>query len=343
MLAGLPLPALVIDPAGRVTRANAAAEDFFNMAAAQMIERGLDAVLPGQGPVAALLAGQRADALVSYDVELGFRGGRIVRADVMLSAVTEAPGWRTLILHPRPAYPGIAGQREQRVAARSAAGVAAMLAHEIKNPLSGIRGAAQLLAGSVDDDGQELTDLICAEVDRVGALIDRMETFGDERPRAHEPENIHAVLDHVRRVAQRGFASQLQFRERYDPSLPPVVGDRDALIQIFLNLIKNAAEASPDGGEIVLTTAFRTGLHMGQGAMRRAVPIEVCVLDDGAGPPPALADCLFEPFVSSKVNGTGLGLALVAKLVGDHGGAIEHDRVGDPPRTCFRVLLPVAA
>jgi two-component system nitrogen regulation sensor histidine kinase GlnL len=217
-----------------------------------------------------------------------------------------------------------------------------MLAHEIKNPLSGIRGAAQLLSEAADSDGRELTGLIIAEVDRVRALIDRMEGFTDTRPPTLAEENIHAVLGHVRMLAEAGFGRAVSFRERYDPSLPPILGDRDALIQAFLNLVKNAVEASPSGGTVTITTAFRQGFRMrahGTGA-RVSLPLEVCVIDEGEGAPVAIADHLFEPFVSAKRGGTGLGLALVAKVVGDHGGIVEYDR--RQGRTVFRILLPLA-
>ena len=133
-------------------------------------------------------------------------------------------------------------QLTHRGAARSVSALAAMLAHEIKNPLSGIRGAAQLLEQSAGDDDRTLTRLICDEADRIVKLVDRMEVFSDERPVEREPVNIHVVLDHVKRLAQSGFARRIKFIENYDPSLPPVFANRDQLIQVFLNLVKNAAE-----------------------------------------------------------------------------------------------------
>jgi two-component system nitrogen regulation sensor histidine kinase GlnL len=233
-------------------------------------------------------------------------------------------------------------QLSHRGAARSVSGLAAMLAHEIKNPLSGIRGAAQLLETSVEDEDRELTRLIRDEADRIVKLVDRMEVFSDERPIEREPVNIHVILDHVRRLAKSGFARSIQIRDEYDPSLPMVYANRDQLVQVFLNLVKNAAEAMGDApdGEIVLTTAYKPGFRLSVpgNPSKVTLPLEFCVRDNGAGVPEELIPHLFEPFVTTKANGTGLGLALVAKIIRDHGGVIECE--SQPRRTVFRALMP---
>jgi two-component system nitrogen regulation sensor histidine kinase GlnL len=220
-----------------------------------------------------------------------------------------------------------------------------MLAHEIKNPLSGIRGAAQLLESSVSDDNLPLAQLVREEADRIVALVDRVEVFGDDRPLVREPINIHRVLDRVKLLATNGVAQGITITENYDPSLPPVQGHRDQLIQIMLNLVKNAAEAleRTKKPEIRFSTAFRPGIRISVPGVadRISLPLEIVVEDNGPGISQDLLPFLFDPFVTTKSNGSGLGLALVAKIIGDHGGVIDAD--SRPGRTRFRILLPVAA
>jgi two-component system nitrogen regulation sensor histidine kinase GlnL len=346
VLNALPHPVIVVAPDGRVVDANAAAEAFFEVSVPLLRRQSLGDLVPFGSPLLTLVeqVRTRGAAVNEYKVDLGTPrnpGDRLV--DMHVAPLLEQPDYVVIMLQERTIADKMDRQLTHRGAARSVIALAAMLAHEIKNPLSGIRGAAQLLEQSVVDDDRTLTRLICDEADRIVKLVDRMEVFGDERPVEREPINIHVVLEHVKRLAQSGFARDIKFVEDYDPSLPPVLANRDQLVQVFLNLIKNAAEAIGEntaGGEIALTTAFRPGVRLSlPGAKARvSLPLEFCVRDNGPGVPDELMPHLFDPFVTTKPSGSGLGLALVSKIIGDHGGIIECE--SQPRRTVFRILMP---
>jgi two-component system nitrogen regulation sensor histidine kinase GlnL len=347
VLNSLPHPMIVIGPSGEIIDANAAAEHFFDVSAPMLRRHVLRDLVPFGSPLLALIdqVRSRGAAVNEYKVDLGtprMTGERLV--DLHVAPVSEQPGHVVVMLQQRTIADKMDRQLTHRGAARSVTALAAMLAHEIKNPLSGIRGAAQLLEQSVGDDDRSLTRLICEEADRIVKLVDRMEAFADKRPVEREPVNIHAVLEHVKKLAQSGFARNIRFVEDYDPSLPAILGNRDQLIQVFLNLVKNAAEAigpSATDGEIQLSTAFRPGVRLSlPGSKTRvSLPLEFCVKDNGPGVPDDLRPHLFDPFVTTKPTGTGLGLALVAKIIGDHGGIVECE--SQPRKTSFCVLMPM--
>ena len=348
VLNALPLAVIVIAPDGMIKDANVAAEDFFDMSVALLRRHTLRDLVPFGSPLLSLIeqVRQRGGAVNEYKVDLGtprMPSERLV--DLHVAPVPERPGEVVVMLQQRTMADKMNRQLTHRGAARSVIALAAMLAHEIKNPLSGIRGAAQLLEQQASDEDRLLTRLICDEADRIVKLVDRMEVFGDQRPVEREKVNIHMVLDHVRRLAQSGFARHIRFVEEYDPSLPPVFANRDHLVQVFLNLVKNAAEAVGEGaadGEIHLCTAFRPGVRLslpGSSRSKVALPLEFSVKDNGPGVPDDLMPNLFDPFVTTKPSGTGLGLALAAKIIGDHGGIIECE--SQPRRTIFRVLMPM--
>jgi two-component system, NtrC family, nitrogen regulation sensor histidine kinase GlnL len=348
LLASIPYPIIVVGAENRVTYANAAAEVFLSTSLAILKRDSFESVVSFGCPLLSLVEQVRRNehTVNEYAIEMmtqKFTAPKLV--DVHAGPLPENPGSVLLMIQQRTMAQMIERQLTHRAAARTVSGMAAVLAHEIKNPLSGIRGAAQLLEPGLSDEDRSLTQLICSETDRIKNLVDRMEVFGDERPLATEPVNIHDVLDHVRRLSESGFARGIRFIEDYDPSLPSVPANRDKLVQAFLNLFKNAAEAigenSRDHGRIILSTAFRPGMRLsvpGSDA-RISLPLMIQIEDNGPGVPDHLKPHLFDPFVTTKRNGTGLGLALVAKIIGDHGGIIECD--SEPKRTVFRVLLPM--
>jgi two-component system nitrogen regulation sensor histidine kinase GlnL len=351
VLQALPQPVIVCTEDRTIVFVNYAAEAFFGASQSVLSRQRLDDLIAFGSPIIGLMqaVADRRGPMTEYRVRVGSSrfsdvgDDRVV--DVFASPLSDADGRIALLFQERTMADKIDRQLVSRGAARSVTGLASMLAHEIKNPLSGIRGAAQLLEQSVTADELPLARLVRDEVDRIVDLIDRVEVFGDDRPIEREPINIHVILDRVKLLARNGVAKGITFHEEYDPSLPPVGGNRDQLIQVFLNLVKNAAEAleRTPKPEIRFSTAFRPGIRISvQGVSERiSLPLEIVIEDNGPGVPPDLVPILFDPFVTTKANGSGLGLALVAKIIGDHGGVVDMD--SRPGRTRFRILLPVAA
>jgi len=345
VLNALPDPVLVIGPDDRILYANNAAEQLFRYSRSYMRERVLSDLIPHDSPVLLLVDRVRREesTMSQHGVRLETPriGEHLVRVDG--ASMADRSGSVVLTIKEQSVAGKIDRSLTHRDSARSISAMAALLAHEIKNPLSGVRGAAQLLEQSVSGDDAQLTRLIVEETDRVVSLIDRMEAFtGDTEFDDRGPVNIHEVLERVLTLAKTGFASHVRFIEAYDPSLPPVHGNKDRLIQVFLNLVKNAAEAVPEeGGEITVATAYQHGVRLQApgGDMPMQLPLVVTIQDNGPGIPDDLRRHIFDPFVTTKQGGTGLGLPLVAKLIGDHGGVIDLD--SRPRRTVFRIMLPI--
>lgn len=340
--ASLPVPALILDADDRIADVNLAAETFLNTSRKGLVGYPVwDKVLvdaPLEEAFARVRTGQAPLFVNAVDVGTGTR--LPVSCDLQIAPMADASSQVLVLLENRELAGRIDRAMSSKTAAKSAIGMAEMLAHEIKNPLAGITGAAQLISMSLTGEDLELTDLIVAETRRIAKLLEQVEDFGNLRPPDLKPVNLHDVLDRARKSAAVGFAAHMQISDDYDPSLPPARADQDQLLQVFLNLLKNAAEAGRQGGQITIRTFYETSLKVrradGSGG---SVPLQIEIIDDGPGIRPDIASDIFEPFVSGRENGTGLGLALVSKIISDHDGLIALDSV--PGRTVFRISLPV--
>lgn len=350
ILEALSAAVLVIDAEDVVRQANASAEQILQTSRQGLVNHRLDSIVPGDSPLHALVRQVRGSvaSIADHGIPLETQRVSIPAISVQLSPVLDANGrdhgWIVLSISPHTIAQRVDQQLLHRHAGRSVAAMAALLAHEVKNPLASIRGAAQLMELSVPSEDKELVTLICDEVDRINALVDRMGLVADPRGLERGAVNIHEVLERARRVAETGFGEGIRLIERYDPSLPPAFGHRDQLIQVFVNLLKNACEVvTPERGEIIISTAYQHGVRISVPGAAKPVdlPLVVRIQDNGPGVPEDMRAHLFDPFVSAKPGGHGLGLALVAKIVSEHGGLVECD--SEPGRTVFTVMLPVAA
>lgn len=339
-LSGLTFAVLLLDPRGSVAEANHAAEDLIGRSAARMTGV-LISDLVG-------FADERISAkLTEEDARLVARGvgasiaGQSHRVSVTLSPLGTHPGWRVLtISDARQDDMAHEGERDGPLRAP------AVLAHEIKNPLTAIRGATQLIGRKLEEKDRPLAHMIADEVDRIANLIDRMQRLGSSTPEPVAPINLHEIIRNAVGTIRAGKGASIEMVEEFDPSLPPVLGNSDALEQVLINLLSNACDACSEVEDprITLRTRFAGGLAVTRIRLGRSVrlPIEVSVSDNGSGLDPDLDEHLFEPFVTSKKGGQGLGLALCKKLVSDMHGRISHERDDRAGLTHFRIHLPVA-
>ncbi len=341
--ASLPIPALILDAEDRIGDVNPAAELFLNASKKGLAGHPVwDKVFvdaPLEEAFTRIRSGHAPLFVNAVDVGTGSR--KPVNCDVQIAPLADKPDHVLVLLESRELAGRLGQAMSSKSAAKSAVGMAEMLAHEIKNPLAGITGAAQLISMNATGEDRELTDLIVGETRRILKLLEQVEEFGNLRPPDRRAVNIHDVLDRARKSAMVGFAAHMTIEDDYDPSLPATWGDPDQLQQVFLNLLKNAAEACKSGGTLKIRTFYELTLKVRRkDGSRGSVPLQIEIIDDGPGLPQPIAQDIFEPFVSGKENGTGLGLALVSKIIADHDGWIAVESV--PGRTVFRISLPIA-
>jgi two-component system nitrogen regulation sensor histidine kinase GlnL len=340
----LPIPAILIDGEDRMIEINPAAEAYLNLSAKALRGQSILERLAIAAPLEDVFERVRTTRADLYISEVDITTGERAPAVCSLQAAPMPDASDVLLITITPRERGSVLTRSNNVksAARSAIGMAEMLAHEIKNPLAGIAGAAQLLSMNLTGDDLELTDLIVDETRRVVKLLEQVEQFGNVRPPEQQEVNIHDILDRARKSVAIGHGAHMKITDDYDPSLPSTFGDADQLTQVFLNLLKNASEATRGApGVIKLRTYYDHALRIrGSDGKSRALPLQIEVIDNGPGIPSEIAGEVFEPFVSGRENGTGLGLALVSKIISEHAGWISVETV--PGRTCFRISLPVA-
>ena len=337
----IPLPSIVLNENDIVVEVNPSGEGFLNASSKSLKNRSIWEIINIDASLEESYKKVKKfnTPLFVTDVKVGANGREPIPCNIQIAPILGLDSSTIILIAPREITGRISQSKSVKVAAKSAIGMAEMLAHEIKNPLAGITGAAQLLSMGLSTSDLEITDLIVAETRRILTLLEQVEQFGNLKPIAPKPLNIHDVLDRARRSAQLGFSAHINFKEDYDPSLPSVYGDSDQLLQVFLNLIKNASEAQPNNGNIKLRTYFEHSFKLRRAdGSGHSMPIQVEVMDNGPGVSEDLRDEIFDPFVSGRNNGTGLGLALTSKIISDHNGLISLE--SKPGNTVFRVSLP---
>lgn len=345
ILDALPHPVLVADASDHIVYVNTASELFFQTSSLYLLQMKIADLISEDHPLVSLVSQVRQTGVSvnEYNLDISTQKTPNRQVDIVVSTIGEIPNHTLVIIQDRVMADRMNRQLTHRDTARSVSGMAAVLAHEIKNPLASIRGAAQLLEQSLPREEAGLTTLIRDEADRICKLVDRMEAFATPNTSDFRAVNIHSVLDRVEHIANTGFARDIEIKKNYDPSLPKLWGDHDQLIQVFLNLISNAADVLPvQDGWISIQTAYKPGIRLSLPGSRNKVnlPLEVSISDNGPGIPKDILPNMFDPFVTSKPSGQGLGLALVSKIVRDHGGIVDCDT--DTDGTTFRVLFPIA-
>jgi len=343
----LPFPVLLITEDASFVWLNHAAETFFDSSRTMLVGSELTLFFASDSPIFSLIDRSRSSGRSVSDSSVSFYSPKFGarRGDVNLVPIMGAKGTVSeliITIHEQTSFRQFEDMNQFKGAALSMSKMTALLSHEIKNPLAGIKGAAQLLQMELPEQSHELSEMIVTEADRITSLLNRIDTFSVDAPLSLENLNIHEVLDHTLRVTSASFGRHLVIERQYDPSLPFLDADRELLVQCFLNLFKNASEATAKGGRLKIRTSYNLARYMAQSATKRLVhlPLQIEVEDNGSGISDEVVSHIFEPFISTKTQGSGLGLAMVASIISDHGGAISLKQV--PAGSCFVINLPLS-
>ena len=343
----LPFPVFMLDENDRFLWLNHAAEGFFHSSQAMLVPMQMSELLISDSPFFSLVRRARQSERPVSDKSLrlispkfGVRNAAIQVTPLPVSENVDERDAVLVTLQEQGLTDKLAAQNTVKSAALSMSKMTSLLAHEVKNPLAGIKGAAQLLETEIPEESRELSSMIVTEADRITALLNRIENLSSDMPVQLKDVNIHEILDHCIRITTASFGRHLDIKCHYDPSLPNIDADPDLLVQCFLNLFKNASEVTDDKGILTLTTSYNLSRYLSTSqSFQVHLPLQIEIEDNGSGIPEELQDYIFEPFISGKQSGSGLGLAMVASVVADHGGAISVDT--SPAGTCFTVNLPI--
>ncbi|CAI8340770.1 MAG: Nitrogen regulation protein NR(II) [Alphaproteobacteria bacterium UBA4588] len=343
----LPFPVFMLDENDRFLWLNHAAEGFFHSSQAMLVPMQMSELLISDSPFFSLVRRARQSERPVSDKSLrlispkfGVRNAAIQVTPLPVSENVDERGVVLVTLQEQGLSDKLAAQNTVKSAALSMSKMTSLLAHEVKNPLAGIKGAAQLLETEIPEESRELSSMIVTEADRITALLNRIENLSSDMPVQLKDVNIHEILDHCIRITTASFGRHLEIKCHYDPSLPNIDADPDLLVQCFLNLFKNASEVTDDKGILTLTTSYNLSRYLSTSqSFQVHLPLQIEIEDNGSGIPEELQDYIFEPFISGKQSGSGLGLAMVASVVADHGGAISVDT--SPAGSCFTVNLPI--
>ncbi len=346
ILASVPVPVLLVSSDNRIVFANDASEAFFGRSRRRLEGQSVTDALQFESERMNLALVARDSDISAQDMELRSAHGNIT-VDINISVLPGEPEWRIAVISPRNGGREHIGDQKDG-GQQQAMGAPAILGHEIKNPLAGIKGAAQLLARRVDEKSQPLTELIVNEVDRIARLLDQMQKLGRSEPAELGPANVHLLIERAIRSLRAANRAMPELSINYDPSLPDVMIDADAMVQILINLLQNAVDALHGrlDGVIGISTRFvMSGALRDTDLERRAIklPVEIAISDNGPGVSEHIEDELFSPFVTTKRDGQGLGLAIVRKLVQQMSSRIIYERDVAKGRTSFRLFLPVAS